>query len=556
MKLMDLVMLIDHKTQNERPGMTLSLRPYQQRALNDLLDWFADGNAGNPILDACVGSGKSVMLAWLCQHAIESHSSTRIIMLVPTKELLEQNLEKMLAIWPDAPVGIMSAAAGKKQLGYQITIATIGTIYKRAHEVGNVDLVIIDECHGIPGGDAGMYRKFFAGLQQYCPHVRFVGATGTPFRGNGEWLTVVDQPLFHDIATRVTMDELLELKFLSPLTTRPTSTHIDASSVKMIGGDYAVSELAKVADRPELVDAACKEAIQLAADRQKWLVYCVTIEHAQHVTDALNSMGVKSAIVTGDTPKSDRKDIINAFRRGEYRALVSVAVLTTGFDVPDVDCIVLLRTTRSPVLYVQILGRGLRVADHKTDCLVLDFTDTIETLGPVNKIKGRNKKKKREAEAPVKVCDECGSLNPIQAKECKTCGMEFPAEEVAPHRTQASEAQVLQLTKPTITNYGVTRMTWQRHQKAGSPDSLRIDYWSGIKAVAKEWICLEHGVGYARDKAHQWWWKRTGLAAPQTVEQAIRYLNESGLKYPASIDVNVSSKYPEITKINEREEAA
>jgi len=531
----------------------ITLRPYQQRAMDQLLDWFRNNQEGHCIVSACVGSGKSVMLAWLCQHAIAQWPETRIIMLVPNKELLEQNYEKLISIWPDAPVGIMSASVGKKQLGHAITIATIGSLYKHAAKVGHVDLLIVDEAHAIPGGEEGMYRKFISDMHKYCPDMRVIGATGTPFRGSGVWLTAVDDAIFTDIAAYVTMDELLEAGYLTPLTTQPTTTRMDATGVRTVGGDYVVSELARAIDRPELVATACAEAVRLAADRHKWLVYCVTVKHAEHVKDELIRLGVHAEIVTGETPKAVRSERIERFRAGQVRALVSVAVLTTGFDVPDVDCIVLLRNTKSPVLYVQIMGRGMRVADGKNDCLVLDFTETIENLGPVNRVRGREQKKKSAHEAPLKVCDECGSLNPIAATECKTCGTVFDVVATDPHRVTASHARIIDDGQAYVIEHHITDVTYSPHRKLGKPDSLMVSYWSGIKRVAREWVCLDHH-GYARTRAEAWWEKRAPrlrndgqLFVPGSTSQAIEWLMSGyQLATPSVIRVNESGKYPEI----------
>ena len=525
----------------------ITLRPQQQRAMDALLAWFGD-NEGNAIVDAAVGSGKSVMLAWLCQYAISNWPETRIIMLVPNKELLEQNLEKLLEIWPAAPVGIMSASVGRKQIGYQITIATIGTIHRRAHELGNTHLLFVDECHLIQSADAGMYRDFIASLLKYCPDMRTIGWTGTPFRGNGVWLTASDTPLFHDIAARITMDELLAENYLAPLTTTPTVTTLDATGVKTVGGDYVASDLARAIDKPELIAAACAEAVILAADRNKWLVYCVTVMHAEHVTAEFQRLGVSCGLVTGETPKGDRAARISAFRRGDLRALVSVAVLTTGFNVPDVDCIVLLRNTQSPVLYCQIMGRAMRTAPGKTDALVLDFTDTVERLGPVNKVKGKLPKKSK-GEAPVKVCEECGSINHISAKVCKTCGAEFEIIETPPHRKVASNALVLDTGKPIVHEYNITNVTYTIHRKPDSPDSLKVSYWSGMRIVANEWVCLNH-TGFARSKAESWWMKRAPYMgeryAPSVGEACLSLDSGLKLKQPSSIRVDESGKYSNI----------
>lgn len=525
----------------------ITLRDYQKTAIDELLIWFDEHDDGHPIVEAAVGSGKSVMIAWLCQHALTTWPGTRIIMLVPQKELLEQNLEKLLAIWPDAPVGIHSASVGKKDIGYDIMVATVGSLYKKAHQLGKVDLLLVDECHLIPGGDMGMYRKFIGDMHKYNPHMRVIGWTGTPFRGNGEWLTTVDNALFTHIVARVTMDDLLAQKYLSPLTTEETGITYDASNVGTSGGDYIVSQLAAAVDRPELVEAACNDIVMRGASRKKWLVYCVTVEHAHHVCDALIERGISATVISAETPKAERADLIAKYKRGDLRCIVNVAVLTTGFDVPDVDLIALLRNTKSPVLYVQIAGRGMRIADGKTDTLWLDYTDTTELLGPVNKVKGRVRKKKG-GEAPVKVCDECGSLNPINAKECSTCGTPFEIIETDPHRESASKAAILSIGKPVFVEHDITAVTYSLHRKVGKPDSMKASYWSGMKVVANEWVCLEHS-GYARDKAVAWWLKRArgsfGESTPRTVAEALEVAGIA-LRPPVSIKVNVAGKYPEI----------
>lgn len=529
------------------------LREYQDRALGQLFDWFEKHEEGNPIVSACVGAGKSVMLAWLSQHALKTWEGTRIIMLVPQKELLEQNLEKLVAVWPDAPVGVHSASMSRKDLGHDILICTIGSVKNKAHLLGGVDLVFVDECHLIPTNDSGMYRQFLEELRVYNPMLRVVGWTGTPFRGNGEWLTAGESPLFTHIVSRVTMDELLSLGYLSTLVVRETQTKLSAAGVAVAGGDYVLSQLAAAIDRPELVAAACEELIRLAANRNKWLVYCATVAHAEHVMAELVMRGVPATIVTGETSAADREDRISAFKAGRYRAIVNVAVLTTGFDVPEVDCIALLRNTKSPVLYVQIAGRGMRVADGKTDCLWLDFTDTTSELGPVNKVSGRKRRRNGPREAPMKICDECGSLNPINAKECTTCLAPFPVEdEPVRHGAAASTAPAIETAADSIKTYAVTSVTYRSHNKAGKPTSMCVSYWSGMIVVAREWVCFNH-EGFARSKAVAWWRWRTGFGVPESTEQAL--LNTKHLVMPTQIQVNVSGKYPEIVRYFWEEEA-
>jgi DNA repair protein RadD len=456
-------------------------------------------------------------------------------------------------------VGLYSAAAGRKQLGHQLTYATIGSIWKDAHLLGRIDIVLADECHLINPKDTGMWRSFLSDLARYNPHTRCIGWTGTPFRGNGVWLTAGDEPLFTNIATRVTMRELLDLGFLSPLVPATTVTRIDAHDVRTSGDDYVISELAKVTDTAELVEATCDEIVQLAADRKRWLVFAVTIDHASHVRDALRARGVTAEAISAKTPKAERERLIAEFRSGQIKCLVNVAVLTTGFDVPAVDFIALLRATKSPVLYVQIAGRGMRLSPGKENCLWADFTDTTTIMGPVDEVKGRLPTGGRKGEAPHKLCPSCGSQNPAGATECLDCGFLFPEPERIKHGVQASSAAILSSQKESMfTTVPVDEVRYRPHQKPGSPISLRVEYYDGLVRVASEWVCLSH-EGYARKKAEGWWAARSKIdAVPPSVDAALEWLDyDPGiLRKPAAIIVNRTAKYPSIVSYQWEERQA
>jgi DNA repair protein RadD len=461
-------------------------------------------------------------------------------------------------VWPSANVGIHSASVGKKDLHHDIIYATIGSIYKKAHLLGRIDLVLADECHLINSKEAGIWRSFLNEMKRYNQHMRTIGWTGTPFRGDGVWLTAGDEPLFHGVAAKVTMRELIDLGFLAPLVPGGVKMTMSAEGVSVVNGDYKISELAARVDKSELVEAACDEIVQLAADRKRWLVFCVTVEHATHVCEALKARDVVAEVVSAETPKAERERIINDFRTGRIRALCNVAVLTTGFDVPAVDCIALLRNTKSPVLYVQIAGRGMRVLgadiaessrNGKSDCLWLDFTDTTSNLGPVDAIQGRGPKRKMTSEKPVKLCEECGSINAVSARECVDCGAPFEIVESDPHGIKVSNAAIMSGQR-ALTRYTVDRVTYAKHQKPGKPPSLRVEYWHGLRVVAKEWIAIESDSQYGRGRAVMWWSAREPRPmdfVPGTVDQAMDWIDGGfTLRQPTCVVVNESGKYPEI----------
>jgi len=137
----------------------MELRDYQQKSITDLYRWF-ELHEGNPCLVMPTASGKSHVVAALCKDAIQNWPETRVLMLTHVKELIEQNAEKMLLYWPDAPLGIYSAGIGVKQLGQNITFAGIQSIYNIPEKVGHIDLVVIDECHLVNHAQTGTYRMF------------------------------------------------------------------------------------------------------------------------------------------------------------------------------------------------------------------------------------------------------------------------------------------------------------------------------------------------------------------------------------------------------------
>ncbi|MBL8445653.1 MAG: DEAD/DEAH box helicase [Zoogloeaceae bacterium] len=525
----------------------MHLRDYQRRTIDTLWQWFRANPEGNPIIEASVGAGKSVMIAALAREALTQWPGTRILMVVASRELCAQNLEKLMHVWPQAPAGVHSAGLGRKDLNRDILYATIGSVAKKAHLLGRVDLLLVDECQNVSPKNAGMYRQLIGELSRYNPQMRVIGWTGTAFRGDGIWLTAAEEPIFTHVAARVTMRELLDASFLAPLVSGGATQRLEAEGVRMSGGDFVVSALAEKVDRDELVQSCADELVALAADRRRWLVYGVTVEHARHIAEALTQRGIACAVLSAETPNGKRDAHIKAFRAGRLRALVNVAVLTTGFDVPEVDCIALLRNTRSPVLYVQIAGRGMRIADGKRDCLWLDFTDTTATLGPVDAIKGRTRtaRKSGEAVAPVKHCDTCGNPAPGGAAACEACGALFPEPERINHSAQVSSANPLSApVESAIEALDVSDVRYRKWSKPGSPDSLLVEYWGGVTRIAREWVCIEH-AGFARQRAITWWHRRAAAAqVPNTVAEALQ--SAEALQKPARITINNAGKYPEI----------
>ena len=532
----------------------ISVRAYQQRAIDQLYTWWTAHDPQDiPLLVLPTGSGKSIVIAELVRLMWDTwpDERPRTVVLVPSKELAEQNADKLSRVLPaHRSVGYYSASLGRKNQHADVIVATIGSIYKDAHLLGAIRCVIIDEAHLVSPDGVGRYRQFIGDLGKYNS-LAMVGLTATPFRGNGVWLTDGEDPLFRGIACEVKMGELLEAGHLAPLS-RPQdaiATRIDTDDLAIVNGDYRIDDLARRVD--QFIPGVVAETLTLAASRRKWIAFTPNVATAEHLVAEFTSGGVSAALVCGETPKKDREQLVTDFRAGNLRCLVTVLALATGFDVPDVDCVIWCRPTRSPVLYVQGAGRGTRPAPGKTDCLWLDFTDTTERLGPIDMIRGRVKRKTIDAEAPFAVCPECGChVRPASALECPECGAQLREEEEKRARAASNAAILSAQLAVKVTDYPVTDVTYRGHQKLGSPRSLRVDYWSGMRVVASEWVCLEH-AGFAGEKARLWWIRRLSHRTGATPSSVAHALAEVGLlSRPLSIRVEESGRWPEIISFN------
>ena len=474
------------------------LREYQQRTIDQLYSWFSAGNAGNPCLVLPTGSGKSHIVAALCKDALQNWPETRVLMLTHVKELIEQNAEKMRLHWPAAPMGIYSAGIGKRDIGEPITFAGIQSVRTKAEMLGHLDLVIIDECHLVNHKEEGGYRKLLADLKAINPALRVVGLTATPYRlGHG---LITDKPaLFDALLEPVSIEELVFKGYLSTLRSKVTSAKLDTSGVKKRGGEFIESELQAAVDTDDNNQRVVQEVIALAGDRKAWLVFCTGVQHAEHVAEVLRQHGVAAQCVTGETPKAERKRMLNDFKAGKLRALTNANVLTTGFDYPDIDLIAMLRPTMSASLYVQMAGRGMRVKSHTDHCLVLDFAGVVEMHGPIVAVQPPKKGGDGDGEAPVKVCDNCDELVHISAKECPACGHPFPPPEEK--RLKLHHDDIMGMEGK---DFEVTGWSWRRHiSKASGNLMLACTYYGSLsdKPITEYFPVLNDG--YAGQMALQ-----------------------------------------------------
>lgn len=539
----------------------IELRPYQQEAVDAIFSFWQRGG-GNPLADIATGLGKSVIIARLTRDVLTQYRDMRVLALVHVQELVEQNYRALMRHWPDANAGIYSAGLGRRDAHHKITFASIQSVFRKGKAIGPRDLVLIDEAHLVPKAGDGMYRTLLEELRDQRPDLRIAGFTATAFRLDSGRLDQGDDRIFDEIVYSYDIGAGITDGWLSPLISKASATEIDVSGVARRGGEFVPGSLEAAADKDALTRAAARELVKYGADRRSWLIFCSGVGHAYHVRDALRDLGIQAETITGETPNGDRHRLVSAFRDGRIRCLTNAQVLTTGFDAPGVDLIAFLRPTLSTGLYLQMVGRGVRLAPDKANCLVLDFAGNVRRHGPVDAVTPPDRKVKAAGEAKAgvdtvaaKACPVCETLVGIAARTCWVCGHEWPAENNPKHAAEADNIPILSTENKNAPEM-VPVVSWEasRHEKQGAPDSLRVTYFAGLRSYS-EWVCFEH-KGFARDKAERWWQRHGGGAPPATIDEAIERFD--ALMRPAAIAVKKRDRWFDVVgrRFHDQKEAA
>lgn len=528
------------------------LRDYQRTAVDALFAFFDADGAGNPLVVAPTGSGKSVIIAAFLREALQ-WPDQRILVVTHVRELVRQNHARLLALWPDAPAGVHSAGLGTRDVRQPIILASVQSIVRRATQIGAVDLVLIDEAHLVPRKGLGQYRQLLTTLRLLNPRLRVIGFTATPYRLDSGSLIDPNDPdaLFHTVAYDIPVGDLVRDGYLTALVPKGTAAEIDTAHVGKRGGDFVPGELERAALAGDNVQLAVAEIVRHAAGRSSWLVFACGIDHAEQIADELRQHGVDVATVFGTTPKPDRDRILGEFVAGRLRCVVNVGVLTTGFDAPGTDLIALLRPTVSPGLYVQMCGRGMRNALGKANCLVLDFGGNVRRHGPIDDVQV---KRAPGAEGPrAKECPECATFVSIAALACPECGYVWPERErdtKPKHDVEADTRAILQSLRAERVDTAevpVTRVSYRAHSKAGSPDSLCLTYWHGRDELCREWWCLESS-GWPLRRALQLWCRASTTEAAPPIKIADALARQSELQTPERIRISRDGQWLKVVQ--------
>lgn len=559
--------------------MTKQLRPYQQEALNSLIENMK--LSSEPLLvNASVGAGKSLIIAELLLHI--ERMGWRALCLTLSSVLVEQNAHTYKL--QKGHAGIYCAALKSKAFKESVIFATPHSVCKDIQRKGNIssqpfNIIIVDECHNIsPHDNNSMYMRIMnhyglmAQIEQY--DFRIVGLTGTPYRGKNE-LIVGEKAFFKKEVCSITTSWLIEQGYLvRPLFGIPKAETFDFSQLRIENtGKFNQKQLQDIVDKNErLTGQIMRELTTIVESKYNGaFIFASTVKHCLECLKSLPED--KAAIITGETPHEERKKILEKARNGDIKYLVNVNCLTVGVDVPSYDVCCWVRPTESLVLYTQGIGRVLRLHPNKSHSLILDYAGNIERHGDIddsiineaikpnednikdycipcyicntlNAITARrcigmgHNNKRCDHYFEFKPCSNCGTENDIVAKECRLCHQEL----IDPN-AKLKKAIITDMLPVTKANYFIS--------KTNNSFCVNAIYYTAVdNVIVNERYFLSsekaRNIFYAKfvrmhfDNASEWYMK---MRSPQEI---YRMLQSCDLKTPyilkCTIDENKEYK--------------
>jgi superfamily II DNA or RNA helicase len=353
--------------ERDKPASALRLRDYQSEAVDAIRDSWGRGVKA-PLIVIATGGGKTIIAAEVMSLAYDA-SASRSLFLAHRRELLDQTAEKIRIVSPRSRVGIVQGT--RNELGRDITVASIQTLGHRSKkrlqallDNGPYDILVCDEAHH---SVSDQWEGVISALREQNPEMVLLGMTATPTRADG---TALDS-VFDEIVYQKNIFDLIDLGYLVPLNGFKVTLDLDLDKLKTRDGDFVKKQLSKLMNTAHVNRAIVQAWCEYGLDR-KTIIFAVDVAHALALTEEFKAAGYAADHVNGAMKVRERKAALKRFRDGETKLLTNVEVLTEGYDDPSIEAVLFARPTQSHSLYVQAVGRGLRLYPGKTECLLLD----------------------------------------------------------------------------------------------------------------------------------------------------------------------------------------
>lgn len=406
----------------------MPLRDYQQAAVDSVLQWVRKTTAPC-VVEAPTGAGKSHIIAAVCDELFSISKGKRVLVIAPSAELVVQDHEKYV-YGVGQPASFFSASVGQKSVRHPVVFGTPGTV-KGALELfdDRYCAVIIDEAHRVTPTLKGIVSS----MREHNPNLRVIGLTATPYRMGTGYIYRSDEtgraygeeqarePYFERRVYTISARMLIDRGYLTPPVSEVAEAQYDTSELEVSRmGTFTSESVERAFFGQTVTHQIVHQVLRMSESRRGVMFFAASIAHAREILGLLPSD--KSALVTGETKKADRKRILSEFKAERLKYLVNVDVLTTGFDAPHVDVIAVLRATESASLLQQIIGRGLRICEGKTECLVLDYAGNVERHCPDGDLFAPEIKTRKTdgGDREEVTCPSCAAINlfVVNAEAC------------------------------------------------------------------------------------------------------------------------------------------
>ena len=445
----------------------MQLRDYQNLAISNVRKSYK-ASYRSVLLTLPTGAGKTVIFSQITKLA--KLKGANVLILVHRKELIDQAADKLTKA--DVKYGII--AAGHKESKNNVQVASVQTLINRLNNPNQFDLIIIDEAHH---SVASSWRKIF----NFYKKALKLGVTATPMRMTGAGLGEI----FDNLIVGSTIPELVEKKYLADHEVYAPPNKLNLNKIRTIRGDFSKKEVEDELEKVDIVGDAVENYKRLGKNKPA-IAFCISVKHGQYVTNKFKQAGYSGELITGSMKTDDRKTLVDNFKNGKVQILVSIDVVSEGFDVEGCFCAILLRPTQSEALYIQQVGRVLRPEPNKV-AIVLDHVGNTKRHGFVDDIRdfdlNQKAKSKRKGEvAPaVETCEVCFAVYKPQPI-CPVCGHK---KEITKREITYEDGELVKMKRELLLDQGdpiIERSTGTRfYFYAWSDDTKKIGFRFNLK---------------------------------------------------------------------------
>ncbi len=526
----------------------MNLRSYQAEAIDSLEQELS--LKPNALLVLATGLGKTETIFGFCLRLLDKKPNAKILFLVNKVSLVNQAAKRAE---PYFDVGVYCGSENRYETDKAFTVASIQSIYGAGYFY---DLIILDEVHR---AQARTYSDFIESCRIHNPNLKVIGLTATPFNSQG-YIYGPDQ-MFEKISYEKGLKWAIENGWLVKPVLKHNDQAFDTDSLHTKLGDFDQAEVKALTTKEDKILAQITDVMPKIKDRKKIIWHCSCIDHAELVSQIIPEFSV---VIHSRMDKSGRDLAMKEFEQGQCRHLVFVMIVSEGYDFPPIDTVVLMRPTKSPIVYIQSIGRALRTSAGKTDCLVLDYAQVVRRCGPLDSpnVSNGSGRSKDYLKTSMKFCKACYAYQDMNNSICENCGHDFVKEKLEEQktrlksltRTSDDDSQILSADKEPLEIVHI----WPQLCKASPYIAKsgnkcikiafnRRDLMSGtiykfIPIMDGFWVNkfvneqLSKIVGFEYKKFN----------GVESVEQACRDINSTGFKHIEAIKVQKKGKYYDI----------